>query len=260
MESEISTIKERTNALQLKIKEACLKAGRKPDEIKLIAVSKTHGADAIKEAVQAGITHIGENKVQEAKDKLPPLQHDKDFAQVQWHYIGHLQTNKVRQCVEMFDIIHSVDSLRLATEIDRRSYTKDKIMPVLIQVNTSREKSKYGVDPDDTLELVKKVSELKNVRIKGLMTIGALTAATANDTVKIRSYFRKLKELKEFIDEQRIPNVDMEYLSMGMSGDFEMAIEEGATHIRIGTALFGKRKRATKKTTDSIPNTLEENH
>ncbi len=258
MNGDASSVAERTEILLRKINEACVRSGRRPDEVKLIAVSKTHSADAIREAVHAGLRHIGENKVQEAKDKIPPLQHDPLFKEVQWHYIGHLQTNKVRQAVEIFDIIHSVDSQRLAAEIDRRSYTKDKIMPILIQVNTSREKSKYGVDPDDTLEVVKQVSELKNVRIKGLMTIGALTAATANDTVKIRSYFKKLRELKEFIAEQRIPNVDMEFLSMGMSGDFEIAIEEGATHIRVGTAIFGKRKRATKAATASAAGKPEE--
>lgn len=257
-ENHTNTIQQRTQNIFQRIKDACQRAGRNPDDIHLIAVSKTYGPEDIKEALSAGIRMIGENKVQEAKDKLPPIQHDKAFAHVQWHFIGHLQTNKVRQAVEIFDFIHSVDSLRLAVEIDRRSYTKDKIMPIFIQVNTSREKSKYGVDPDDTLELVKQVSELKNLKIKGLMTIGALTAATSNDSVKIRSYFRKLKEMKEFIADQKIPNVDMEYLSMGMSNDFEIAIEEGATHLRIGTAIFGKRKRAVKNPLQSAPVKTEE--
>lgn len=258
MESETSTIKQRTGEILRRIQDACKRVGRKPDEVQLIAVSKTHGAEAIREAVEAGLVHIGENKVQEAKDKLHLLQQDKAFSHVRWHYIGHLQTNKVRQAVEIFDMIHSVDSIRLAAEIDRRSYTRDKTMPILIQVNTSREKSKYGIDPDDTLELVKHVSDLKNVKIKGLMTIGALSAATANDTVKIRSFFRKLRELKEFISDQKIPNVDMEYLSMGMSGDFEIAIEEGATHLRIGTSIFGKRKRTMRNAAATLSTKSEE--
>lgn len=258
MESDSSLIQQQVLDVFKRIKDTCQRAGRKSEEIQLIAVSKTYGAEEIKQAIAAGIRHIGESKVQEAKEKLPLLQHDKTFSQVGWHFIGHLQTNKVRQAVEIFDFIHSVDSLRLAAEIDRRSYTKDKVMSVLIQVNTSREKSKYGVDPDDTLELVKHISDLKNLKIKGLMTIGALTAATANDAVKIRSYFKKLKELKEFIAEQKIPNVDMDYLSMGMSNDFEIAIEEGATHLRIGTAIFGKRKRAVKSSPATLPNKLEE--
>lgn len=258
MDSETSTTKQRIGDITKRIQDACKRAGRKPEEVHLIAVSKTHPAEAIREAVEAGIMHIGENKVQEAKDKLHLLQQDKAFSHVRWHYIGHLQTNKVRQAVEIFDMIHSVDSLRLAAEIDRRSYTQDKIMPILIQVNTSREKSKYGIDADDTLELIKHISELKNVTIKGLMTIGALTAATSNDTVKIRSYFQKLRELKEFISEQKIPNVDMEFLSMGMSGDFEIAIEEGATHVRIGTSIFGKRKRAVRSATAALPTKSEE--
>ncbi|KAB2878262.1 YggS family pyridoxal phosphate-dependent enzyme [bacterium] len=255
---ESNTTRHRVHATIQRIKDACRRVGRKHEDIQLIAVSKTYGVEEIKEALNAGIHHIGENKVQEAKEKLPILQKDKSLSHVQWHYIGHLQTNKVRQAVELFDIIHSVDSLRLAAEIDRRSYTKDKIMPVLIQVNTSREKPKYGIDPDDTLELVKQVSELKNLKIKGLMTIGALTAATANDTVKIRSYFKKLRELKEFIADQNIPNVDMHCLSMGMSNDFEIAIEEGATHLRIGTAIFGKRKRAVKSLLPAASNQMEE--
>ncbi|MBL7994255.1 YggS family pyridoxal phosphate-dependent enzyme [bacterium] len=258
MESNTNSTTYRVHATLQRIRDACQRSGRKPEDMQLIAVSKTYGVEEIKEALSAGICHIGENKVQEAKEKLPALQKDKSLSHVQWHYIGHLQTNKVRQAVELFDIIHSVDSLRLAAEIDRRSYTKDKIMPVLIQVNTSREKSKYGIDPDDTLELVKQVSELKNVKIKGLMTIGALTATTANDTVKIRSYFRKLRELREFIAGKNIPNVDMDCLSMGMSNDFEIAIEEGATHLRIGTAIFGKRKRAVKSLLSAASNQMEE--
>jgi pyridoxal phosphate enzyme (YggS family) len=259
MESGTSTIKQRTGEILKRIQDACKRAGRKPEDVQLIAVSKTHGADAIREAIEVGLVHIGENKVQEAKDKLHLLQLDKAFSHVRWHYIGHLQTNKVRQAVEIFDMIHSVDSLRLAAEIDRRSYIRDKIMPILIQVNTSREKSKYGIDPDDTLELIKHVSDLKNVKVKGLMTIGALTAATSNDTAKIRSFFQKLRELKEFISDQKVPNVDMEHLSMGMSGDFEIAIEEGATLLRIGTLIFGKRKRAVRSAVSASPTKSEEN-
>ena len=258
MEPNTHTTQQRVRDVIQRINGASQRAGRKPEDIQLIAVSKTYGVNEIIEAIIAGIHHIGENKVQEAKEKLPALQHDKTYEHVRWHYIGHLQTNKVRQAVDLFDVIHSVDSLRLAAEIDRRSYTKDKIMPVLIQVNTSREKSKYGIDPDDTLELVKQVSELKNLKIKGLMTIGALTAATANDHEKIRSYFRRLRELKEFIAEQKIPNVDMTYLSMGMSNDFEIAVEEGATHLRIGTAIFGKRRRAAKSSALAVSNKMEE--
>jgi pyridoxal phosphate enzyme (YggS family) len=260
MEPTPHTVIERVAEIRRRIAAAAKRSGRNPKDICLIAVGKTHDAATLNEGVRAGILHLGESKVQEAKEKIPQVAHAIAPLKIQWHFIGHLQTNKVRQAVELFDMIHSIDAVRLAAEVDRRSYTKDKTMPILIQVNTSREKSKYGIDPDEVLNAVKQIAELKNVKIKGLMTIGALTASTANDTDMIRSYFRKLRELKEFIIEQRIPNVDMDYLSMGMSGDFELAVEEGATHIRVGTAIFGKRKRASKTLPAAAPINLEENH
>jgi len=235
------SIKENLDAVRKRITDAARRAGRKPEEINLIAVTKTHPVQVLKEAIDAGIVHIGENKVQEAKEKFARVDRK---APITKHMVGHLQTNKVRQAVEIFDMIHSVDSFQLAAEIDKRAYTKDKVMPILIQVNTSREKSKYGIDPDDVLPLVKRVVELKNVSIKGLMTIGALTASTSSDPSKARGFFKKLRELKEFIS-QNVPNVEMQHLSMGMTHDFEIAIEEGATMVRIGTAIFGKRLRAT---------------
>ncbi len=234
------------NALQSRIEAAATRAGRDPKEIKLMAVTKTYGAEFVQAAATSGIAMIGENKVQEAKEKMALIP-SKNF---ELHLIGHLQTNKVRQAVEIFDMIQSVDSERLAAEIDRRAYTKDRIMPILLQVNTSREKSKYGLDPDNVMEAVKQISEFKNIRIRGLMTIGALTAITANDSEKIRSYFKRLRELRDFIRDQKILNVDMEMLSMGMSSDFEIAIEEGSTCIRVGTAIFGKRKRMIKTKTE----------
>lgn len=240
--TNIRTIREKAHA-------AAKRAGRNPADIQILAVTKTYDAEHIIEAVKAGITHIGENKVQEAREKLTELETLGKKPAFQFHLIGHLQTNKARQAVEMFDMIHSIDSFALAKEIDRRAYIKDRVIPILIQVNTSREKSKYGLDPDNTLEAVKQIAELKNVRIKGLMTIGALSATTAGDADKIRGYFRKLREMRDFLRDQKIPNVEMELLSMGMSSDFEIAIEEGSNFIRIGTAIFGKRKRAVKSTT-----------
>ncbi|HMW31968.1 MAG TPA: YggS family pyridoxal phosphate-dependent enzyme [bacterium] len=251
-----TTIRANIETIRKKIEASARKVGRDPKEIHLIAVTKTYGIDYVREAVAAGISLIGENKVQEAKEKYTELEQSGNVPDFQLHLIGHLQTNKARQAVELFDMIHSVDSFRLAKEIDRRAYTVDKTMPILIQVNTSREATKYGVEPDNTLELIKQVSELKNIRIQGLMTIGALTAVQANDPEKIRSYFRRLRELRDFIREQNIPNVEMNALSMGMSSDFEIAIEEGANYIRIGTALFGKRKRAAKSAAPKSEETL----
>ncbi len=244
MDAPSHTMSQRIEEIRQCISAAAKRCARNPNDVHLIAVGKTHDAAAIREALAAGITHLGENKVQEAKEKMVLLQRETKSSGAQWHFIGHLQTNKARQAVEIFDMIHSIDSYRLAAEVDRRSYTKDRIMPILVQVNTSREKSKYGLDPDEVLTAVKQIAELKNVKIKGLMTIGALTSA--DDTDAVRGYFKRLRDLKEFILKQQIPNVDMEYLSMGMSADFETAIEEGATHVRIGTAIFGKRKRAVK--------------
>lgn len=246
------------NILQIRsdIRQAALQVKRNPDEIILMAVTKTYPVAYIEEAYRSGIRHFGENKVQDAKEKYHVLDHMDPPATR--HMIGHLQTNKVRQAVEIFDLIHSVDSLRLASEIDKRAYTRDKIMDILIQVNTSREATKYGIPVEDTFELVKRVSELKNVRIRGLMTIGALTASIAGDPEKVRPYFRKLSELSQFIAGQNIPGVSMEYLSMGMSHDFAAAIEEGANLIRIGTAIFGKRKRATRAPGNPPPPNTED--
>lgn len=229
-----------------RVDAAARKAGRNPGEIHILAVTKTYPVAYIQEALAAGIRWFGENKVQEAKEKYQCFDNLTEKDAVQKHMVGHLQTNKVRHAVEIFDMIQTVDSLRLATEIDKRAYTQDRIMDILIQVNTSREKSKYGIPPEDTLELVKRVAELKNVRIRGLMTIGPLTASVSADPEKVRPYFRRLFELKQFIAEQKIPQVNMEHLSMGMSLDFETAVEEGATIIRIGTAIFGKRKRTPR--------------
>lgn len=240
----LQTIQQSVGDLKKRVRAAAQKAGRNPKDIRIIAVTKTHPPEFVTAAIRAGLSDIGENKVQEAKDKFSVLPADVKYRR---HLIGHLQTNKVRQAVELFDMIHSVDSLRLAQEIDKRCYTTDRVMPVLIQVNTSREKSKYGIDPDETLTLVKQVAELKNIRIKGLMTIGAMTASMAQDPEKVRGYFKRLRDLREMIRDAAIPNVDLEVLSMGMTHDFEVAIEEGSTLLRIGTAIFGKRQRKAFK-------------
>jgi len=245
-EEVLQSVQKAVSDLKKRVRVAAQKAERNPKDIRIIAVTKTHPPELVAAAIQAGLSDIGENKVQEAKDKFSVIPQDMKFKR---HLVGHLQTNKVRQAVELFNMIHSVDSLRLAQEIDKRCYTTDRIMPILIQVNTTREKSKYGIDPDETLLLVKQVAELKNVRIKGLMTIGAMTSSTAQDSNKVRGTFKIMRELQQRILEAAIPNIEMDVLSMGMTHDFEVAIEEGATYLRVGTALFGKRQRKAFKLT-----------
>ncbi len=241
---ENSDIRQAITDIKARVRASAAKVGRDPKSIRIIAVTKTHPPEFVRAAIEGGIGDIGENKVQEAKDKFHELSGDLRFRR---HLVGHLQTNKVRPAIELFDLIHSVDSLRLAQEIDKRCYTQDRVLPILIQVNTSREKSKYGVPPDETLNLVRQIAELKNLRVQGLMTIGALTASMADKPDQIRSNFTILRDLQQAIREAAIPNVEMTELSMGMTHDFEIAIEEGATLIRIGTAIFGKRQRKAFK-------------
>ncbi|RKY83209.1 YggS family pyridoxal phosphate-dependent enzyme [candidate division KSB1 bacterium] len=218
--------------LRKRVKESALRVNRNPDEINIVAVSKTFPVDYIKEAVRCGITDIGENRVQEAEKKIIELGNI-----ARWHMVGHLQRNKVKKAVRLFDIIHSVDSLRLAEEINSRT---EKIpFPILIEVNISGEESKFGIEPDKAIELAKSISKLKNLKVEGLMTVPPFGLPSE----EIRPYFRNLRLLKEEIDRMGIFNEKLKYLSMGMTGDFEIAIEEGANIIRIGTAIFGERKK-----------------
>jgi hypothetical protein len=201
--------------------------------IRLVAVSKTMSADVVKEAIEAGVTDLGENYIQEAKDKVNTLA----TYPVTWHFIGHLQSNKAKYAVRLFDIIHSVDSLKLAKELDKYAGKNGKIQTILIQVNVAKEDSKSGVYIEDTLRLVRDVSRLENLSVKGLMTMPPFFNAPA----KVRPYFAALRNLRDQIQKEAIPDISMEELSMGMTGDFEAAIEEGATMVRIGTAIFGER-------------------
>lgn len=220
--SNLASIKQR-------ISEAAQGAGRSAEDVKLIAVTKTVPVELIEEAIQAGITDIGENKVQEAEAKAEV------FSSVTRHMIGHLQRNKVRQALGIFDIIQSVDSERLAAEIEAKA--KAKVVLILIEVKTSDEAAKYGVPADATIEFVKKIAGLKHLKIQGLMTM----APWFDDPEKARPYFKTLRELRDKIVELKIPNVEMKYLSMGMTDDFEVAIQEGSNMVRIGRAIFGKR-------------------
>ena len=208
-----------------KIAKAAEKAGRDPSEITLVAVTKTHGPEEINEAIACGVTDIGENKVQEILSK-----YDSISKGVRWHLIGHLQTNKVKSVVDKVDIIHSVDSFHLAEEIDRRCKAIGKTMDILIQVNAAGEKQKSGIAPEELMPLLDEISRLTNLRVRGLMQI----APETDNPESVRKYFRIVKDLYD-----QIPGADI--LSMGMSGDFEIAIEEGANMVRIGTAIFGER-------------------
>ncbi len=226
----METIKNNLEIINEKIKKVALKVSRNPKGIKLVAVTKTATIEQIKEAISAGVKIIGENKVQEAKEKYQIL-----TANIEWHLVGHLQTNKVKYAIEIFDLIHSVDSIRLAKEIDRRSLQFGMITNVLVEVNVSGEETKYGIKPEEAEPFLKEISEFSRIRVRGLMTIAPIT----EDKEEVRPYFRKLRKLSKEIKRKNIKNVKMDYLSMGMTEDFEVAIEEGANMVRIGRGIFG---------------------
>jgi pyridoxal phosphate enzyme (YggS family) len=216
-----------------RIADAAGRAGRDPLSVKLVVVTKTIDVERIREAVAAHATILGENRVQEAREKiekLGPVAH--------WHLIGHLQTNKARYAVRLFDMIHSVDSPELAKELDKQAAKISKKQDVLIEVNIAGEASKAGVSMRDLPDLVREAAKLEHIAIKGLMTMPPLL----DDPEALRPYFRKLRELAAGIAGEKIPGVSMQELSMGMSGDFETAVEEGATMVRVGTAIFGGRR------------------
>lgn len=226
------SIEDNINSIKQRIKSSCQKSGRDANEIILVAVSKTIPAVMIKNAVEHGIAHVGENRVQEAEKKYEQLGNI-----ATWHLVGHLQTNKVKKALQIFDFIHSVDSYHLAQEISKRAALIDRTVDCLVEVNTSGEASKFGVQPGDTLELIKKISLLPAIQINGLMTIGAFLP----DPEDVRPCFKLLRKLKGEIQSNRLENVAMKYLSMGMTNDFEIAIEEGANMVRVGRAIFGER-------------------
>ncbi len=228
MKHIISNIGE-LNATKAAIAE---KSGRRGEDILLVAVTKTRTTQEINAAIDAGITDIGENKVQEILDKFEKVK------PVKWHMIGHLQTNKVKYIIDKVSMIHSVDSLRLAEEIDRRAAANGSIMDVLIQINASGEESKFGIACCETDELIVEIADhFKNIRIRGLMTI----APFEEDPEQVRQYFKAVHEYFMKYIELSLPGTDFKYLSMGMSNDFPVAIEEGSNLIRVGTAIFGRR-------------------
>lgn len=223
------------NIIQIKrrIERSCQKVSRSPDEITLIAVTKTVGIDAINDALGSSIEHFGENRVQEAEQKIEQI-----GAKATWHLIGHLQTNKVKKALQLFDMIHSVDSLHLAEEINKRAIQMRRAMPCLIEVKTSEEATKFGVSPENTVQFVQQIAQFPGLRIQGLMTIGAFLP----DPEQVRPCFRLLREVRDDILKAGIERVEMKFLSMGMTNDFDVAIEEGANMIRVGRAIFGERK------------------
>ncbi len=226
-------LKARLERIQERIARAAEACGRAADSVRLIAVSKTMPVELVREAIEAGVTDLGENYIQEAREKFNALA----TSSVAWHFIGHLQSNKAKYAVRMFDLIHSVDSLKLATALDRYAAKIDRVQPILVQVNVAREDSKSGIYVEDALELVRAIAGLQNISLRGLMTMPPYF----NAPEKVRPFFAALRELRDRIREQDIANVHMDELSMGMTGDFEAAIAEGATMVRIGTAIFGER-------------------
>ena len=223
-----------TNIEEVKnsIENACRKCGRDPASVKLIAISKTKPAERVKEAYECGCRSFGENYVQELIQKYDELPKD-----IEWHMIGHLQRNKVKYVIGKVSLIHSVDSLRLAQEINDRSAKTGIVTDILAEVNVSEEENKYGFAPDEVSEFAFQMPDLKNIRLKGLMT----SAPFVTDPEENRRFFKILRELSVDIDKKNIDNVMMKELSMGMTGDYKVAVEEGATMVRVGTAIFGAR-------------------
>ena len=229
MQKKDVELKNRLERIKARIKKTADACKRPVASIRLVAVSKTMSA-----ALEAGVTDLGENYIQEAQRKVNALV---TYPAI-WHFIGHLQSNKAKYAVRLFDLIHSVDSLKLAKELDKYAKKNDKTQAILIQVNVAKEDTKSGVYVEDTMQLLREVSRLEHISVKGLMTMPPYF----NAPEKVRPFFAALRELRDQINKEGIPNISMNELSMGMTGDFEAAIEEGATMVRIGTAIFGDRR------------------
>ena len=225
-------IKENVADVEAKIQAACERAGRKREEVTLIAVSKTKPVSDIREVMETGIIDYGENKVQELCDKIETI-----IEPLNWHMIGHLQRNKVKYIVDKVKLIHSVDSLRLAEQISQEAIKKNVDVDILVEVNVAEETSKFGMSTEEVTQMVESIARLDRVHIKGLMTVAPFTDNPEDN----RLYFRNLKQLAVDIAQKNIDNVIMSELSMGMTGDYEVAIEEGATMVRVGTGIFGER-------------------
>ena len=215
------------DAIRDRVTAAAERAGRTPDDVTLVCVTKTRTLDEIRAALDWGVPVLGESRVQEAAEKVPKLPHT-----VVWHLVGHLQRNKVKHAIELFDMIHSVDTLRLAEEIESRAAAAQEIVPVLIEVNVAGEQSKFGATPDETVALAETMGRMPNVDLAGLMTM----APFVEDAETVRTVFRGLRELRDRIRDEH--GLALPHLSMGMTQDYEVAVEEGATMVRIGSAVF----------------------
>lgn len=233
------SLAEHIDSIQQRIHAACERAGRAPESVTLLAVTKGQSPDAVNEAGKLGLTFFGENKIQEAKAKIPLCS-----GKLRWHFIGHLQTNKCRDAVALFEMIQSVDSFHVAEEISKRADQAGKTMPILLEVNLAGEASKFGYRPDVALAELEQINKLPRLEIHGFMTVPPWTSNAEN----VRPIFRQLRMLKERAEQAL--GAPLPHLSMGMSGDFEVAIEEGATIVRVGTALFGPRKYAKSAAAD----------
>ncbi len=221
-------------AVRQRITETCIRCGRDPGAVRLVCVSKTMRAETVLPAIQAGADLFGENYIQEALEKCTVLAE----YPVLWHFIGHLQTNKAKYAVKLFDLIHTVDSLRLAAELDREARKIGKVQKILIQVNMGKEASKSGIDAESAETLIRDLAAFPNILVRGMMVIPPFF----DEPERVRPYFRGLRELRDTLNKPGISGIGLDELSMGMTGDFEAAIEEGATLVRIGTAIFGERQ------------------
>jgi pyridoxal phosphate enzyme (YggS family) len=228
-------LKSRLEKIDDRIKKAASSCGRDPGSIRLVAVSKTMPVGKIQKAFDSGALIFGESYIQEAMEKITAL--SSTTKGVFWHFIGRLQTNKAKYAVKYFDLIHSVDNLKLAKELSKQAKKIDKIQKILVQVNTGEELSKSGVYEKDAVDLITSISRIENLSVKGLMTIPPFY----NEPEKVRPFFASLRSLADTVEKKNLSNVHMDELSMGMTGDFEVAIQEGATLVRIGTAIFGNR-------------------
>ncbi len=226
-------MKDKIENIEKRLIDTAKQCGRDRDSVKLIAVSKKMSEERVRVAIESGAKILGENYIQEAREKIEAL---KEY-DVSWHFIGHLQSNKAKYAVKIFDMIHTVDSVKLAKEIDKQAKKIDKIQEILIQINISEEDSKSGVSADNTIQIIKEISRFDNIRIKGLMGMPPYY----DNPEMAKPYFTRMKEIKEMIEAEKIKGVLMDELSMGMTGDFEVAIQEGSTLVRIGTAIFGAR-------------------
>ena len=230
-------IADQLESVRERIARACGRAGRSPGEITLVGVTKTFPIEAVLAARENGLSDFGENRVQELVEKVEGVPSRIRGGDVTWHMIGHLQRNKAREVVDYADVFHALDSMRLAKELNKRAAHEGRVVPCLLQINVSREESKYGIAPGEARRFLDALASLDHLRIEGLMTI----ASFVEDPEHVRREFGRLRELSETYDSASNPQVDLKMLSMGMSNDFEVAIEEGATHIRIGSAIFGAR-------------------